>query len=202
MERVLCFSKFLLEDIYGEFDGISFDIDNYSHLIMAPNNHIFVERDRAENSFIYKQIIPYIILINSQGDIFNYCRGQKGGEKRLQGGFSIGIGGHLNEDDYISDKNKNGYLNGIQRELLEEVDLSIDFARIKMKGFLNISQTAVDRVHFGVIHMVKLEEQELGNKEHGVIECGAFSSKENILQDFNYYESWSQMCLINWEKLI
>ena len=60
--------------------------------------HEFIPRPDAENDPGYKQIIPYVVL--RRGDkIFMTRRLKKGGEARLHGLMSIGVGGHINPVD-------------------------------------------------------------------------------------------------------
>ena len=50
-------------------------------------------RCEAELNPVFKQIIPYIILMNMDGRIFTTLR--LGGDERLKGQHSIGLGGHM-----------------------------------------------------------------------------------------------------------
>ena len=50
-------------------------------------------RCEAEQNPAFEQIIPYIILMNMDGRIFTTLR--LGGDERLKGQHSIGLGGHM-----------------------------------------------------------------------------------------------------------
>ena len=45
-----------------------------------------------------KQLISYCLLENEKGEILVYERLSGGGEERLHGQSSIGVGGHMNDD--------------------------------------------------------------------------------------------------------
>ena len=76
--------------------------------------HEFIPRPDAENDPDYKQIIPYVVL--RRGDeIFMTRRLKKGGEARLHGLMSIGVGGHINPVDDVD--RENVLLRGLEREL-------------------------------------------------------------------------------------
>jgi predicted NUDIX family phosphoesterase len=248
MEKVLCFSRFLLEDNYGWFDGVSFN-NNYAHLVMNEHNYIFVERNQAENDKHYKQIIPYSIFVNEKGEIFNYKRGNGSGEDRLKNLRSIGIGGHINLEDSkellkhnsVMDEWKEKfshvegmdifcdslsytiYSYGLYREIAEEFGLSLTYEDMpkndhelflrtaKMKkdcmqnypqAFINEEDTEVGKFHFGSVHIFNIIDDTLINRlEEDVIVDAQFSDYNEIMNDINNYEIWSQLCLDNWSKL-
>ena len=45
----------------------------------------------------FKQLISYCLLENQSGEILVYERLSGGGEERLHGQSSIGVGGHMND---------------------------------------------------------------------------------------------------------
>lgn len=211
MEKVLCFSRFLLEDTYGWFEGISFNED-YIHLIMNMDYYIFVGRERAEKDKHYKQIIPYVIFINDEGDIFNYKRGKSSGEDRLKNLRSIGIGGHINKIDFIQNNNEDFYNLGLYREVSEEFGLlncemdgktvlKKDCLKSKPVAFINEEDTEVGKVHFGSVHILRINESLIQSLEKDVIIDARFSSYDKIKKEIDFYENWSQLCLNNWSKL-
>jgi predicted NUDIX family phosphoesterase len=206
MEKVLCFSRFLLEDQYGWFDGVSFNND-YAHLVMNEHNHIFVEREQAEKDKHYKQIIPYVIFMNEKNEIFNYKRGSGGGEDRLKNLRSIGIGGHISSDDLINCNNVNFYNFGLYREVAEEFGLN-DESKLKSDcfdsfplAFINEEDTEVGQVHFGSVHILSIDENIINFLEEDVIVDAQFSQYNEIIRDIDSYENWSQLCLSNWSKI-
>ena len=97
-ESVLVIKRELFDEI-GTFQGISTEIDKYLPAFLNPSNNFFIHRELAEDDPTHKQIIPYAIF--KHGDKFlKYLRGKKSGEQRLASKSSIGIGGHINQDDF------------------------------------------------------------------------------------------------------
>lgn len=65
-------------------------------LVTAPFK--LADRSHCETNPTYLQIIPYVILLSEDNEIFIYKRGQKGNEERLHQLFSMGLGGHIEID--------------------------------------------------------------------------------------------------------
>src|SRR6202047_3057914 len=96
-EMILVVRRTLLESL-GIFQGYTRELYLYLPSILARKNNFFAPRSAAENDPSLKQIIPYV-LISGEGKIFRYTRGKTSGEKRLVAKGSIGIGGHMKEQD-------------------------------------------------------------------------------------------------------
>ncbi|MFT6765515.1 MAG: putative NUDIX family phosphoesterase, partial [Alteromonas naphthalenivorans] len=74
----------------------SVDFDAYLKLIQTKQE--FMPRNLAEENFDYKQIIPYLIF-QHQDTYFLMQRKAGSSEQRLANKYSLGIGGHLREED-------------------------------------------------------------------------------------------------------
>src|SRR6187455_2554728 len=118
-ERVLCFPRSLLESL-GVFQGISLDIDKYLPVVTAPSHILYLNRSEAEQDKRYKQLIPYVLILCGER-ILRYRRGKGGQETRLHGLFSVGVGGHIADEDHGLFSSNAGYQDGMRRELKEEV---------------------------------------------------------------------------------
>ena len=121
-ERVLCFERKLLEEL-GPFQGLSLEIEKYLSVVTASSNILYLNRSEAEHDKRYKQLIPYVLVICND-KILRYRRGKGGQETRLHGLYSIGIGGHILEEDHGLFSNALGYQEGMRRELMEEVAIN------------------------------------------------------------------------------
>ena len=77
----------------------------------------------------YKQLISYCLLENENDEILVYQRLSGGGEERLHGQSSVGVGGHMNNVVGADSINEVLRVNA-QRELNEEVGLSEDDLKI------------------------------------------------------------------------
>jgi predicted NUDIX family phosphoesterase len=153
----------------------------------------FVARERAEQDPSYKQLIPYCIL--RYGDqVFRYKRSGWAGEKRLQGLFSIGVGGHINRSDelpLLSDVTS--ILDWARdRELAEE--FRVEYSRPpRLIALLNDDRTEVGRVHFGVIYEYWLDSPRVEPREKRVHIQAGFASVGELVARAEEYEGWSRL---------
>ena len=118
-ERVLCFERKLLEEL-GVFQGLSLDIEKYLPEVTSASKTLYLNRGDAELDKRYKQLIPYVLIV-CRDRILRYRRGKGGQETRLHGLYSVGVGGHISEEDHGLFSKALGYREGMRRELMEEV---------------------------------------------------------------------------------
>jgi predicted NUDIX family phosphoesterase len=116
------------------------------------------------------------------------------GEGRLHSKRSIGIGGHISVHD--ADEPKSAYLEGMRREIDEEIRLETAF-RQRCVGLINDDLTEVGQVHLGIVHLFDLEAPKVCPREKSIIETGFADPAEWIgdREQFEEFESWSQICL-------
>jgi predicted NUDIX family phosphoesterase len=189
-ERVLCFKRKLLEDL-GVFQGISLDIEKYLPVVTAATNILYINRSEAELDRNHKQLIPYVLVIC--GDkILRYRRGKGGGEKRLHGLFSVGVGGHISEEDNSLFANAVGYNESMRRELMEEV--AIEGAKEAAVAVINDDSTDVGYVHFGVVHVLIVSNENVAGGRSGIV-SPEFVPIVDAVKAAAEYESWSKFCL-------
>ena len=143
----------------------------------------------------YKQLIPYILLQykDSAGQpfLFTYTRGKGQGEARLHAKRSIGIGGHISEEDAAGGADP--YETGMRRELDEEVTIHSEFRETRM-GLIYDSSTEVGRVHLGVVHRFELVRPDVKSNEDDLSQP-SFVSIDELKKDRARLEVWSQLCL-------
>src|ERR1035438_2692907 len=151
-EKVLCFERKLFEKL-GVFQGLSLDVEKFLPVATASANLLYLNRSEAEQDRRYKQLIPYVLILH-QGKILRYRRGKGGQETRLHGLYSVGIGGHISEEDHDLFSNDRGYQDGMRRELMEEV--AIDEVKDAAVAVINDDTTDVGYVHLGVVHVVQV----------------------------------------------
>ena len=198
-ESVLVIKRELFDEI-GTFQGISTEIDKYLPAFLNPSNNFFIHRELAEDDPTHKQIIPYAIF--KHGDKFlKYLRGKKSGEQRLASKSSIGIGGHINQDDFNSSSlEKDTYLTGIEREINEELIINCDYNNLPI-ALINDDSNDVGQVHLGVVHLFDLESDQVEAGEAN-IENLEFLSSDDLLREKDNLESWSQICVDHLNEII
>jgi len=188
-ERVLVFPTKLLHDI-GYFQGICTDWSKYAERILDKSVCGYMPRGEAEDNPDYKQIIPYVILLADK-HVFRYTRGKKGSEERLRALYSIGVGGHISHDD--ESMFEDTYETALARELGEEIEIGCPY-KGRIVGVLNDDANAVGSVHFGIVHLFDLAAPEVKKRESIVTQVG-FIPVEQLRDEFDRYETWSQWCI-------
>ena len=196
-ERVLCFKRQLLEEL-GVFQGLSLDVEKYLPVVTSPSQILYLNRSDAEQDKRYKQLIPYVLIL-CHDRILRYRRGKGGQETRLHGLFSVGIGGHISEEDHGLFSNQLGYHEGMRRELKEEVD--VEAANEAAVAVINDDSTEVGFVHFGVVHVLHVPTEEIVGRRSGIV-APEFVSIVEAMKDPSAYESWSRFCLENLDALL
>jgi predicted NUDIX family phosphoesterase len=197
-EMILVIRRSLFESL-GVFQGFTREVDRYLPSLLARENNFFAPRSAAENDPSLKQIIPYA-LIAGDGKIFRYKRGKASGEKRLVAKGSIGIGGHMNDqDEGLFTLDRAAYLAGVQREIDEEIQIPNPRSH-RIVGLINDDSTEVGRVHLGVVHVLELPAAEATKRESAITEIG-FLTPAELRAQRESLEGWSQICLDHLEEI-
>src|SRR6266516_3686697 len=164
-ERVLCFERKLLDEL-GAFQGLSLEVEKYLPVLTSSSRLIYMNRSDAEQDRRYKQLIPYVLII-CHGKILRYRRGRGGQETRLHGLYSVGIGGHISEEDHELFSSGLGYQEGMRRELMEEV--AIEEVKEAAVAVINDDSTEVGYVHFGVVHLMHAAKETMAGWRSGSV---------------------------------
>ncbi len=168
---------------FGSWHGIhATDFDAYIKLISDARE--FMPRAQMEQDPNYKQIIPYLVF--AYGDrYFLMQRTSKSTEQRLQNKYSLGIGGHMREEDMTG----SSIFDWAKREFHEEVSYEGNF-EIEPIGLLNDDSNAVGQVHLGLVLLLKGDSSDIKVKSE--LKSGVLLSLEE-LKDFRpHMENWSQ----------
>jgi len=196
-ERVLCFERKLLDEL-GVFQGLSLEVEKYLPVLTASSHLVYLNRNEAEHDKRYKQLIPYVLVI-CRDKILRYRRGRAGQETRLHGLYSVGVGGHISEEDHGLFSKDRGYQEGMRRELMEEV--AIDAVNEPALAAINDDSTEVGLVHFGVVHLVRVPDENVAGRRSGIV-GPEFIPIVDAVKDSSGYESWSRFCLEHLDALL
>jgi predicted NUDIX family phosphoesterase len=198
-ENILVVRRSLLEQL-GMFQGLCFDVQRYLPVLLARENNFFTPRGPAETNPELKQIIPYVMLVH--GDtVFRYVRGKKSGEQRLVAKASVGIGGHMNdEDEGLFSFDQDAYNTAVQREVNEEMFIETDYTN-HIVALLNDDSNEVGKVHLGVVHIFRLATNAARKRESVITEAG-FVPLAELKQQSDSLETWSQLCIEGYERLL
>ena len=198
-ENILVVRRTLFDQL-GAFQGLCFDVDRYLPAFLARENNFFTPRGPAEQNPELKQIIPYVLLVHGDS-IFHYVRGKKAGEQRLVAKGSIGIGGHMNnEDEDLFYFDRNPYDVAVQREVAEEVLIETKFTN-HVVALLNDDSNEVGKVHLGVVHIFRLDAPAARKRESVITESG-FLTVAELRARREALETWSQLCVDGFERLL
>jgi Predicted phosphoesterase (MutT family) len=111
-------------------------------------------------------------------------RTSAGGDARLHGLYSIGVGGHLNPGD-------GGLLGGLRREWAEE--LIADFIPgFRLVALINDDTTPVGSVHLGAVYVADVEGRPVAIRETDKL-TGGFATAGEVAEVAERLETWSQL---------
>jgi predicted NUDIX family phosphoesterase len=148
----------------------------------------YKSRQEAETDFNAKQLIPYALISDQEGRILTYNR--HGSEQRLKGIFSVGIGGHVNDEDENCSIYKT-LTTGLRREMNEEIGLRVSNADISLAGMINEDRSEVGHCHIGVVFKVELHDAMPSFSSE--IENPQWLPLQDI--DLSKFELWSALAL-------
>lgn len=147
---------------------------------------IYLERRIAEEDPGHKQLIPYVVVRDGER-VFLMRRTDAGGDARLHGKASIGVGGHLNPIDSGED----ALLAGLRREWAEEL-VAEWVPEFTLVGLLNDESNPVGAVHLGVVFSVEAAGRPVSVRERHKL-SGAFVEPVEVLAIRERLETWSQL---------
>lgn len=141
----------------------------------------------------FKQLISYCLLENQNGEILVYERLSGGGEERLHGQSSIGVGGHMNHVVGADSINEVLRVNA-QRELEEEVGLPTeDSQNMEYLGFINDDNNEVGKVHMGVVFKITVNSNDVEAKETDTLRIKWI--EKGKIESYDDFETWSALIL-------
>jgi predicted NUDIX family phosphoesterase len=192
-ERVLVIPTALLHERAGPaglFQGFSPAVDHFLPWLLEPAHLGYLPRAQAERDPAFKQLIPYVVL-RCGGQVFHYRRGRAGTEARLHSLRSLGVGGHICQED--GESSADPYRTGMRRELAEEVVMEAPYTE-RILGLINDDCNPVGRVHLGIVHVLDVAEPWVRRREEALAECG-FSPLDQLRRQRSEFETWSQLLL-------
>jgi predicted NUDIX family phosphoesterase len=158
----------------------------------------FAERDRVEEDPSLKQVIPYALIVR-EASVFLFRRTERGGERRLHGKLSVGVGGHVNPVDAPDVVHR-----ALRRELAEELCLPPGY-EARIAGFVNNDTTPVGSVHVGVVAVVDPGTGAVKVREEDTM-SGGFVGRADLLdlhaRSRDRFEGWSALLLDRLDEVL
>ena len=146
----------------------------------------FMDRPLAEEDPAFKQLIPYVVVRDGPL-VFLMERTAAGGDARLHGKASIGVGGHLNPVDDGQDP----LTDGLRREWSEEL-ISDWEPQFRLVGLLNDDSNPVGSVHLGVVFEVEAAGRKVEVRERDKL-TGRFATEAEVRAAWDRMETWSRL---------
>jgi predicted NUDIX family phosphoesterase len=147
----------------------------------------FMPRSHAETDFSHKQIIPYLLFTFDQ-KLFVMQRKKTASEQRLASKFSLGIGGHIRQEDIQN----NNVLEWAMREFQEEVNYHGTIKATPI-GILNDDSSDVGKVHMGIIWIISGNSDQISIKDEH--KSGLLMTIDECKKIYDNMENWSKICL-------
>jgi len=143
----------------------------------------YAPRELMERDPTFKQVIPYLVLRDG-ARYFLMQRTRAGGDTRLHGRYSIGIGGHINPGDH-------GLLGGLEREWHEEL-VAAFVPDVRLVALLNDDTTDVGAVHLGAVYVADAAGRPITIRETDKL-TGAFVEPALVEAVADELETWSRL---------
>lgn len=151
----------------------------------------WLARADVEHDETVLQAIPYLVLQNPAGDLWAYRR--RGGDARVEGRMSCGIGGHVEREDAAASA-ETTLLNALYREMAEELGLPVTALPIaRPLALIYEHLSAIGRVHLGVLYTACwTAPSEPSPPPHEALEGVGFMPTRDIVNDPRF-ELWSRL---------
>lgn len=179
-------------DAVGSFNGVRMNPQEYLSAFLRPGVARFMDREMAETSPEFKQIIAYAIFTHGER-VLAYMRTTKGHESRLHDKMSLGIGGHINPVDGLADS-LDTYMAGVEREIREEITFS-GSAKQRLYAVINDDTNEVGSVHLGIVHRFELDSPSVKPNEKALDRLAFYTLEELSGELYGRLESWSAICV-------
>ena len=164
-----------------------FEVDFTTFMQRIVNHQEFHPRGLMESDPTYKQIIPYLVFTH-QERYFLMQRTAQGFEKRLHDQYTLGIGGHVRQEDLQGTT----LFDWAAREFHEEINYT-GHLEIEPLGVINDNSNDVGKVHAGLVLLLHGNSEAISIKSE--LKNGTLLPLEEIMQHNKNLESWSQLVL-------
>lgn len=208
-------TDFLFDEGRLHFQGVETSMSAMSEILARYGTTAkFMRRGTAEEDPSFKQMIPYSVVTKYEGSttkVFVYERLSGGGEARLHGKLSVGVGGHMNtifgyEDVALviaeeSEREINEELNiqfAENSDGKDDGEAEIWSASLNVLGLINDDEDAVGKVHLGVLMEMSILDDtvEVSVNETDQLRGGWMTLDELMApENFDRLESWSKFAV-------
>lgn len=155
-----------------------------SMLTLIQKHQEFLPRSQMELDPTYKQIIPYLIFRHAD-QYFLMQRRADSSEQRLKNKCTLGIGGHIRQEDMT----QSSIISWAEREFDEEITYHGDIIWRPL-GIVNDDTNAVGQVHIGLVFLAEGSSDQITVKSE--LKSGTLVSLDTCKEQYDRLETWSQ----------
>jgi predicted NUDIX family phosphoesterase len=181
----------LFADVSAAWHGLK-EVDFAQYLRIINEKKEFLPRSIMETDFEYKQIIPYLVYTyNNQ--YFLMQRQSDSSESRLRNKLTLGIGGHIRQEDMST----SSLFEWALREFHEEVDYA-GTLNVKPLGILNDDSNDVGKVHIGFVLLLEGDSTNIAIKSE--LKSGTLVPLSECVAQRDCMETWSQFIIAHLQQ--
>ena len=147
----------------------------------------FLPREQMELDPSYRQIIPYVAITRG-GEVFATRRLNAGGEARLHGRLSLGVGGHIERVDAAPGEGI--LMRALRREVGEEVEAE-GVLSLTPLGVINEEDDEVSRVHLGFLFRMEVSGEVRVRETEKL--AGSWLRIDSLAGRMDEMEGWSRI---------
>lgn len=209
-KKVLCIPKNALRELVPNFEVEVSNLGSHTVVsLLAEAGPLFIPREQAEQDENYLQIIPYVTVAEAEHHRLLAYKRQGGGEARLEGKWSVGFGGHIDDTDCF-DKDHVPFMNVLTfaayREVFEELVFKNTWDMMSLPALTIVGLIysgnfrdagPVDRVHLGVAMALPVFDSTYvtPRTETGTAVEHAWLGEQQLTERYDDFELWSRHCL-------
>ncbi|MBU6409513.1 MAG: NUDIX domain-containing protein [Verrucomicrobia bacterium] len=201
-EEILCINKAEAQKIFQEKSSVTGA--KASELVnLFVNQGSYIPRAEAEASVEMLQALPVVVVRTKGGQVLRLRRREKQEDNALHERLVIWAGGHVRREDAA---NGQSILQGVIRELHEELRLSLEAQSLNLLGAIHVDRGGSTARHIALVYEWRAETDDvtvvLSNAEfferRGTSLSGKFVPLEELreLQNFSdKLEPWSEQII-------
>lgn len=158
-------------------------------------------RAQVEHDESLLQPIAYLVLLNAAGQAWCYQRA--GGDARVDGRLSCGVGGHVDAADAVAAAPaeagtlfdaESTLRRALLRELAEELQATAaDLHELRLRGLIYEGLSAIGRVHLGVLYTAQWRHTEAPQPRPGEALQGIGFIDLGVIATDPRFELWSRL---------
>jgi len=201
--KILCISSGAVASLYygrnkGWFCSDHRELERFKRLVR--HYHLFVERDRAEKDLGLVQLIPSCVIATGT-KILCLQRSRNAARSELKSKWTSLFGGHVDETDKDAGDGWQTVLNGVRREVREELGIEIAESSPQLAGLAIDPSNRTGRIHLGVIFYFTAASEQV--RLHGELDLEEFEIEGSKTVSFfspkrvhsvqNQFDPWSTL---------